>query len=259
MNKGKRYGVSLLGLLLLIGGGSAQAAPNAQSANQNNNQLHPLLSSSNKSRLRPITIKASCERPNDHDAADLCEQRRMAQAAEDSVWWSRVQAWLGGLGFAGILVTLVFSGLGTRAAARQVRLSRDALIHTDRRSFIHFKPCGTQSRMLTPTKSAAGGCRYDGRIAAIPPHATFVCGQTCPSELILCLVISISLMRAREIFRHSSPLRPLSIPRNLNSRSMIWNWLSPANGTSTHGVGLNTTTFSIERADTAQNFVTRSM
>ena len=28
MNKGKRYGVSLLGLLLLIGGGSAQAAPN---------------------------------------------------------------------------------------------------------------------------------------------------------------------------------------------------------------------------------------
>lgn len=56
----------------------------------------------------------------------------MAQAAEDSVWWSRVQAWLGGLGFAGILVTLVFSGLGTRAAARQVRLSRDALIHTDR-------------------------------------------------------------------------------------------------------------------------------
>ncbi len=75
---------------------------------------------------------ANCERPIDHNAAELCEQRRMAKAAEDTVWWARLQTLIGLFGAIGLTLTLFFSGIATRAASKQVRLSRQALVETDR-------------------------------------------------------------------------------------------------------------------------------
>jgi hypothetical protein len=132
MNKGKRYGVSLLGLLLLIGGGSAQAAPN-RPISQPEQQSTP---------SAPVVIQQE-QTATDYYEGELrapqgprcCRSLRAAAHGSGCGRFSMVVAgsslarWLG---LRGILVTLVFSGLGTRAAARQVRLSRDALIHTDR-------------------------------------------------------------------------------------------------------------------------------
>jgi len=88
--------------------------------------------------------KASCEKPKDHDAADLCEQRRMAQAAADAVWWARLQTWLGGFGFVVVMATLILNGIATKAASlsasaatAQVSLSRQAMMQTER-AFVHM-------------------------------------------------------------------------------------------------------------------------
>ena len=82
--------------------------------------------------LQVEPYKADCENPKDHDAADLCEQQRMAKAAEEAVWWARLQTWLGGFGFAAVVLTLIFSGIAAISSSRQVRLSRHALVDTDR-------------------------------------------------------------------------------------------------------------------------------
>ena len=132
MRKGKRYVANFVGFFLLISESYAQSDTNAPANRASEQPSQPALIFVQQELAETDYYKISCTKPQDHDAADLCEQRRMAQAAEDSVWWARVQAWLGGLGFAGILITLIFSGLGTRVAARQVRLSRQALIYTDR-------------------------------------------------------------------------------------------------------------------------------
>jgi hypothetical protein len=84
------------------------------------------------SQQKAEPYKVNCENPEGHDAADLCEQRRMAKAAEDAVWWARLQAWLGGLGFVAIFITLIFTARASAAASQQVRLSRHALVDTDR-------------------------------------------------------------------------------------------------------------------------------
>lgn len=80
----------------------------------------------------PEYYKADCERPKDHDAADLCEQRRMAKAAEDAVWWSRLQTWLGGIGFIAVIGTLIFSGIAAKAASRSASAAERALTDLER-------------------------------------------------------------------------------------------------------------------------------
>src|SRR5262245_44613735 len=77
----------------------------------------------------PRPYEVNCSRPHDHEAADLCEQRRMAKAAEDAVWWARFQTILGTFGFVAVLVSLFFTGWAAIAASRAARSARDA-VHT---------------------------------------------------------------------------------------------------------------------------------
>jgi hypothetical protein len=62
----------------------------------------------------PGYYTVNCDRPKDHEAADLCEQRRQAQAAEDSVWWTRV-------GFFAVVASLFFTGWAAFAAMRAAK------------------------------------------------------------------------------------------------------------------------------------------
>lgn len=65
----------------------------------------------------------NCQRPKDRDEADLCEQRRQAQAAEDAVWWTAFQTKLGIGGFAVVAITLIFTGWAAFAAANAVKVA----------------------------------------------------------------------------------------------------------------------------------------
>jgi hypothetical protein len=71
--------------------------------------------------LDPDYYKISCDRPENHDAADLCEQRRMAQAAEDSVWWSAFQTKLAIGGTILVILSLIFTGWAAIAAGRAAK------------------------------------------------------------------------------------------------------------------------------------------
>jgi hypothetical protein len=82
--------------------------------------------------INPDYYKIWCERPKDHDAANLCEQRRMAKAAEDGVWWARTQTWLGGLGLVGVICTLSFTGISAKAAVRSANTAEDAFRRLER-------------------------------------------------------------------------------------------------------------------------------
>lgn len=73
-----------------------------------------------------------CLTPADHDQADLCEQRRQAQAAEDAVWWSRVQAIVATLGSIFLVWNLVYMRRSAEIGARANELNKQAFVTNQR-------------------------------------------------------------------------------------------------------------------------------
>jgi hypothetical protein len=126
-----------------LGKGSAQdnASPAAQQPQKQESGAQPAAPNQDKPEqaAEPDHYKVKCDRPKDHDAADLCEQRRMAKAAEDAVWWAEFQTKLGIAGFVSVLCSLVFTGWAAfaageaaKAAKASTEISREALISTER-------------------------------------------------------------------------------------------------------------------------------
>jgi hypothetical protein len=64
------------------------------------------------------TYRAVCDQPKDKDHADLCQQWRMAEAAES-------QFWLSVLGTLFLLGTLLFTGIAANAARKAARSAKD--------------------------------------------------------------------------------------------------------------------------------------
>jgi hypothetical protein len=60
--------------------------------------------------------KVECAKPKNHDEADLCEQRRMSQAAENGVWLSKIQIGLGIIGAVLVLWSLFYTRVAAIAA-----------------------------------------------------------------------------------------------------------------------------------------------
>ena len=81
----------------------------------------------------------ACDSPKDSGEALVCEQRRVAQAVENSVALAASQFWLGIFGFGGVLAALLLStwaAMGASRAARaardQARMSRESLVSSER-------------------------------------------------------------------------------------------------------------------------------
>ena len=84
------------------------------------------------------SIKVDCAAPADHVIADLCEQHRMADAAEHAVAWQRAQFWLSLFGTFGLVVTILYTAKATRAAADAATASGQA-VQLSRRGFVGIK------------------------------------------------------------------------------------------------------------------------
>lgn len=127
-------GCLILALLLsLVGHGQAQtnaAVPSQNTQAQKNPPPPPPVVQQQVTEAE--YYKPTCDKPKTREDADLCQQLRMAKAAEDAVWWARAQSILGIIGFFGVLASLFFTGWAAITASRQVRLSRQALVQTDR-------------------------------------------------------------------------------------------------------------------------------
>ena len=67
-------------------------------------------------KLTPEEYRNPCGPTDRPDVADLCEQRRVAEATEQSVKWAERQFWASVGGIFGLLVTIYFSARATRAA-----------------------------------------------------------------------------------------------------------------------------------------------
>lgn len=68
-----------------------------------------------------------CRKPKDQPDADLCTQRRVADAAEEALQWALAQTVIGALGVAFVVVTLGFTARANKAAAIAAQAAVDAV------------------------------------------------------------------------------------------------------------------------------------
>ena len=86
----------------------------------------------------------SCERPQNREDAEYCDQRQATEAADAQARWGKVQAVIGVLGIGGILATLVATIRAVRAAEKQAASAKDsadaahAAIRADNRPWLNF-------------------------------------------------------------------------------------------------------------------------
>jgi hypothetical protein len=82
-------------------------------------------------RPKPVETdwkKVECTEPKGHDEADLCEQRRMSQAAEKTVTLNAVQIALGVAGAVLVLFSLHYTRVATRAAITAAKAAEDSVL-----------------------------------------------------------------------------------------------------------------------------------
>lgn len=74
--------------------------------------------------------KPKCENPQSHDEADLCEQRRMSKASEDSVNINKIQIVIGIVTIFGLALTVHYARKAANAADEAAKHGRTAAIAT---------------------------------------------------------------------------------------------------------------------------------
>ena len=119
-------------MLLALDGGPGHAQGDADATRQATERQERDALLARNLIIQSVIYKPNCERPADHDAADYCQQQRMAKAAEDAVWWSRLQTWLGGFGFIVVVGTLILNIRATDAASRAAKAAEKAIIVENR-------------------------------------------------------------------------------------------------------------------------------
>ena len=101
---------------------------------------HPTQAAGNSPRTASGTVEAvyqapDCSIPKTDKEDDLCQQRRMAHAAEESACIARWQYWVSLFGLGGLLGTIVYSARSARAAAEAAEAATQssiALVSTER-------------------------------------------------------------------------------------------------------------------------------
>lgn len=78
-----------------------------------------------ESRRAPV-YQPDCERPKDRDEADLCEQRRMAEAAIDTANWAKKQFWATVWEIVALVGTIAVAVFAVFAAFSANRISRES-------------------------------------------------------------------------------------------------------------------------------------
>lgn len=67
-----------------------------------------------------------CERPQNYEEANLCEQRKSADASIESAYWAKIQSWTNIIGVVFVVATLIASIFATRAAVRAAKAAEVA-------------------------------------------------------------------------------------------------------------------------------------
>lgn len=78
----------------------------------------------------PEQAKSQCDKPQTPEQRDLCQQWRMAEAAEKQAEWTRRQFWVTAAEVAGLLVIIIFTALTAKAANRSAKAAEDVVRET---------------------------------------------------------------------------------------------------------------------------------
>lgn len=112
----------------------SQKQQNSQPEHPKSQETQPAVSlplvepqSAEQSLPQTKVYEADCRQPKSHDDADLCVQRRVAGAAEDTYQLTRLQTLIGALGLAFVVVTLGFTAWTGKAASIAAQAAVDAV------------------------------------------------------------------------------------------------------------------------------------
>jgi hypothetical protein len=100
-----------------------------------NQQRDPTKPASRKHGVEAAKYQPSCDEPKSREEADVCAQRRMADAADRIVVLTWVQIVLGVIGALGLLATLWLTRAALKQASRSAdaaKISADALVSAER-------------------------------------------------------------------------------------------------------------------------------
>ena len=92
-------------------------------------------------REKPVETnwnEPKCGAAQSHDEADLCEQRKMAEAAHDTVWWTRAGVLIGAIGTVFLIWNLHYVRRSADAASEANRVARESQI-SEHRAWIFVK------------------------------------------------------------------------------------------------------------------------
>lgn len=104
-----------------------------------------------------------CTQPKDHNQADLCEQMRMAEAAERAERIANKQYVVSVWGLAALIATLALSVMATLAATRAAKAAEQALTDLERpHVFVEVTSAGLQLNLSNGSYSLAAG-RFEHR------------------------------------------------------------------------------------------------
>jgi len=181
----RMYNAALRGLLVLTAclvladEGHAQgnnAAPPQQGQHQ---QAAPQIPTPPQDQaVRPKYYDPTCSRPADRDDANFCEQRRAADAAEQSVFWAGEQShwtkeqaiwaerslYVGAAGVVLVVVSLIFTGAAVWATTEANKQGRELFILSNR------PQVGAKGMAI---RAGEAGLHFEGRRLMVPLSASF--------------------------------------------------------------------------------------
>ena len=117
-------GVVLSALVGQIGEGKAQGNPDA--VNEDGQRMEHDAPPKRHGVIHAVVYQPNCEWPGDHDAADYCQQKRMADAAADTLWWTRALITLTILEIAALLAAVMYTASAAIQAIKGNKIARES-------------------------------------------------------------------------------------------------------------------------------------
>lgn len=106
---------------------SVEAKPQPVTTEANRNQQNTFAPSGQTAQTERPAYKFDCSNPKNVGEADLCEQRRMANAAENTLFWIRWQTWVGFLGIAGLVTSILYTRKAAVGAIKAAKAAEDTV------------------------------------------------------------------------------------------------------------------------------------
>ena len=82
-----------------------------------------------------------CDKPRDHDEADLCVQREAVKASREAVFWAKRQSEVGLIGILGVVISLGLSAWAAFEGRKSANIARRAFTEVQR-AWLYVSPGG---------------------------------------------------------------------------------------------------------------------